>query len=195
MIQATFSHIGKFKSHCISLLLLIFYTTSLLNHAQAQSRISGKIVDSTGSPIANANVLLLNSKDSVLVKGMLTTESGLYNFENINTGSYLISATHTGTSPVYTQLFQISEKLDRIDMGTIRLNETSVTLADVAVSAKKPLYEQKIDRLQINVAASIVLAGTSALDVLERSPGIRVDRMNSSISINGKGGVIVMING
>jgi hypothetical protein len=35
-------------------------------------------------------------------------------------------------------------------------------------------------------AASIVLAGTSALDVLERSPGIRVDRMNSSISINGK---------
>jgi hypothetical protein len=143
MIQATFFLIGKFKCHFISLCLLIFCSTFLLNQARAQSRISGKIVDSTGRPIANANVLLLNSKDSVLVKGMLTTESGLYNFENINTGSYLISATHTGTSPVYTQLFQISEKLDRIDMGTIRLNETSVTLADVAVSAKNRCMNKK----------------------------------------------------
>ena len=195
MKRATVLFIRDLKCILRNLFLLIYFSGLAMNQAQAQSRINGNIVDSTGKAIANANVLLLNAKDSVLVKGMLTTESGLYNFENINPGSYLISATHTGTSPVYTQLFQISEKQERLDMGTIHLNETSVTLAAVAVSAKKPLYEQKIDRLQINVAASIVLAGTTALDVLERSPGIRVDRMNSSISINGKGGVIVMING
>jgi hypothetical protein len=60
--------------------------------------------------------------------------------------------------------------------------------------AKKPLFEQKTDRMVINVANNIVAAGTTALDVLERSPGILVDRQNNGISINGKDGVVVMIN-
>jgi len=183
------------KGFAKGLSLTVIYFNLFLHLSYGQSRIHGKIIDSTGKPVMTANVLLLSSKDSVLVKGMLSAETGLYNFENIVAGSYLISATHTGANPAYTQRFEISENQENIDMGVIRLHETSVTLADVTVTVKKPLYEQKIDRLQINVAASIVLAGTSALDVLERSPGVRVDRMSSSLSINGKGGVIVMING
>ena len=176
-------------------LLLIIFTGPIFSCIKAQSKIHGKIVDSTGKPIINANVLLLNSKDSVLVKGMLTNDMGVYGFENIIAGSYLISATHTGIDPFYSKPFELNGKQEIIDMGTTRLNETSVTLAGVTVTAKKPLYERKIDRIQINVAASITLAGTTALDVLERSPGVRVDRMSNSLSINGKGGVIVMING
>ena len=110
----------------------------------------------------------------------------------VHAGGYLISATHTGVSPIYSGHFEVTGKQEKIDMGTMRLNEHSITLAAVTVTAKKPLYEQKIDRLQINVAASVVLAGTTALDVLERSPGVRVDRMNNSLAINGKGGVLVM---
>ena len=161
---------------------------------RAQSKIHGKIVDSTGRPILNANALLLNSRDSVLVRGMLTNEEGNYSFENIVAGNYLISATHTGTNPAYSKPFETNGKEGNLDMGVTKLNETSITLAGVTVTTKKPLYEQKIDRLQINVAASITLAGTTALDVLERSPGVRVDRLNNWLSINGKGGVIIMIN-
>jgi outer membrane receptor protein involved in Fe transport len=178
-----------------SLFSLVIYFTLVLPVTQAQSNIHGKIVDSIGKPIPNANVLLLNFADSVLVKGLLSSEDGQYSFENIKTGRYTISATHTGNNPAYSPHFEVTDKQENIDMGIMKLNETPITLSNVAVTAKKPLYERKIDRLQINVAASIVLAGTTALDVLERSPGIRVDRMNNSISINGKGGVIVMING
>ncbi|TAL50486.1 MAG: TonB-dependent receptor, partial [Chitinophagaceae bacterium] len=175
-------------------LVFIFFNTSLLT-ACTQSIIHGKIVDPAGKPISNANVLLLNSKDSVLVKGVLTTEGGTYSFENIKAGSYLITATHTGVKPVFTQPFAISDKQGNTDMGIIRLEETAVELAAVTVTAKKPLYEQKIDRLVINVAGSITSAGSTALDVLERSPGIIVNRFSNSLSINGKTGVIVMING
>jgi len=189
----TFISVEKGLAKSLFLLLICF--NLLLHFGQAQSQIYGKVVDSTGRAIVNANVLLLNSKDSVLVKGMLTTESGFYSFENIHAGGYLISATHTGVSPIYSGHFEVTGKQEKIDMGTMRLNEHSITLAAVTVTAKKPLYEQKIDRLQINVAASVVLAGTTALDVLERSPGVRVDRMNNSLAINGKGGVLVMING
>src|SRR4026209_1049577 len=103
MKRATVLFIRDLKCILRNLFLLIYFSGLAMNQAQAQSRINGNIVDSTGKAIANANVLLLNAKDSVLVKGMLTTESGLYNFEKIKPGSYLISATHTGTSPVYTQ--------------------------------------------------------------------------------------------
>ena len=47
----------------------------------------------------------------------------------------------------------------------------------------------------INVENSITSAGSTALDVLERSPGVMVDRLNNALSINGKNGVVVMING
>ena len=177
------------------LLLFMIFLMAAAEQTGAQSKIQGRIVDSAWSPVANANVLLLNSKDSVLVKGLLSSENGFFLFENVKPGSYLLSATHTGVNPVYGNSFEIGSKEETIEMGTIRINEKSVTLAQVTVTARKPLYEQKIDRLQINVAASIILAGSSVLDVLERSPGIRVSRMANSISMNGKGGVIVMING
>ena len=59
---------------------------------------------------------------------------------------------------------------------------------------KKPLYEQKVDRMVINVENSIVSAGGTALEVLERSPGVNVNRQSNSISIAGKEGVVVMVN-
>ena len=88
-----------------------------------------------------------------------------------------------------------SDRPGDIDMGTIQLEKADIVLSAVTVTAKKPLYEQKIDRLVINVAAAITYAGISALDVLERSPGVLVNRMNNSLSVNGKDGVIIMING
>jgi outer membrane cobalamin receptor len=46
----------------------------------------------------------------------------------------------------------------------------------------------------VNVENSIVSAGSSAMDVLERSPGVSIDQ-NDVISLRGKQGVIVMIDG
>ncbi|HXL54926.1 MAG TPA: TonB-dependent receptor plug domain-containing protein, partial [Chitinophagaceae bacterium] len=57
------------------------------------------------------------------------------------------------------------------------------------------MFEQKIDRMIINVKNSITNAGGTALDVLEKSPGVTVNRQNNTIAINGKNGVAVMING
>jgi outer membrane receptor protein involved in Fe transport len=74
-------------------------------------------------------------------------------------------------------------------MDTVRQLET------VTVQAKKLLYEQKPDRMVINVQSSITSAGSSVLEILERSPGVDVDRQNNVITMNGKDGVVVMIDG
>lgn len=177
------------------ILLLYLISNFLSDVCSGQTKIFGKIADTTGKPVLYANVLLLNAKDSVLVKGTLTNESGVFVFENVGQGKYLINATHTGIQPVFSRVFEVTDKQEPLDMGVIRLEEKEVTLTDVTVVSKKPLYEQKIDRLVINVAASVTAAGITALDVLERSPGIIVNRVSNSLSVNGKGGVIIMING
>ncbi len=57
------------------------------------------------------------------------------------------------------------------------------------------MFEQQVDRLVVNVQNSITAAGGTALEVLERSPGITVNRQNNSLTMSGKGGVLVMMNG
>jgi len=67
-------------------------------------------------------------------------------------------------------------------------------LAEVSVSSKKPLVQQLTDRMVINVDASPTNVGANALEVLEKSPGITVDK-DGNISLKGKEGVLVYMDG
>lgn len=176
--------------HLFVLCALLIFTTNLL----AQTMVQGFVQDKDGKPITQANVLLLAYKDSALVKGALSSNSGLYRFENIPPGKYMVSATFTGLKQTFTPAFIIADK-EEIELATLQMTEKEVELNAVTVSARKPLFEQKIDRMIINVAASITSTGSTALDVLMRSPGIIVDQQNNTLSMSGKEGVVVMLNG
>lgn len=67
-------------------------------------------------------------------------------------------------------------------------------MADVTVQARRPLIENKIDKMVVNVDASPTNAGATAMEVLEKSPGISVDR-DGNISLKGKQGIIVLMDG
>ena len=56
------------------------------------------------------------------------------------------------------------------------------------------LIERKIDRTVINVDAAISNEGSTALEVLEKSPGVTVDK-DGNISLKGKQGVMIMLDG
>lgn len=66
-------------------------------------------------------------------------------------------------------------------------------LQAITVTARKPLIEQKADRTIVNVDAMINNAGATALDVLEKAPGVRVDP-NGGISLKGLQGVTIYID-
>jgi len=166
-----------------------------MTNCYSQTGIHGAITDPKDRPLANANVLLLNAKDSSLAKGTVTTKTGEFSFSNIPTGTYFVSATFVGFKQIYSNVIALTTANETQKIATLRFIESEVTLTDVKVTAKKPLIEQKMDRMVINVAGSITAAGNSALEVLERSPGIMVDRQNNSISMNGKSGLVIMING
>lgn len=186
--------------HCLlqrkaALCLLLFCTFTISSRLlHAQSIVQGFVLNKDGQAISQATVLLLASKDSSLVKGAISSNSGLYRFEDITPGKYLVSATYTGLKATCTPLFELATK-QVMELPALHMTEKEIELGTVRVEAKKPLYEQKIDRMVINVASSITSAGSTALDVLMRSPGVVVDQQNNNISLSGKDGVVVMLNG
>ena len=62
------------------------------------------------------------------------------------------------------------------------------------MTAKRPLIENKIDKTVVNVDASPTNTGLTALEVLEKSPGVTVDN-NGNINLKGKQGVTILIDG
>ncbi len=66
-------------------------------------------------------------------------------------------------------------------------------LKEVTVTAKMPPIKHKIDRIIVNVDGMITAAGSNALEILSKSPGVFVD-MDGNIQLNGKGGVLVLID-
>ena len=183
----------KYKlSAIISMICLCLFSGQRL---KSQSVIHGSIKNPDSLASQFANVLLLNSSDSSLVKGTMSDVAGKYRFENITSGEYLVSATSTGMYPVYSPLIKITTAGIVADPGILYLKHVDVQLNSVTVTFKKPMFEQKTDRMVINVKNSIIDAGGTALEVLEKSPGVTINRQNSNIALNGKNGVTVMING
>lgn len=167
----------------------LFFTCT--SHAQDSFRINGQVVDDSEQPLAFANVLLLRETDSSLVKGAISTEEGYFEFNGIPQGGYRLKSSMVGFQETTTPVFQLSA-----DYTAPRLLlKEGEALGEVVLTATKPLYSQEVDRLVINVENSIVSSGGTALEVLERSPGVVVNRQSNAISVVGKDGVVVMING
>jgi hypothetical protein len=181
--------------HSLRMLLSLPLAICFISTATySQSKLQGSVIGAKDQPLQDATVLLLNSKDSSFVKGSLTATGGHYVFEKIPPGIYIVSASFSGYKQVYSPEVRLTENETKT-IAALALSEKVSSLEGVTIAARKPLFEQKVDRMVINVANNITAAGSTVLDVLERSPGIVVDRQNNSLSINGKSGVVVMING
>src|SRR5579872_5808888 len=156
--------------------------------------IKGNVEDSGGKPLDAVSVSLLKKPDSTTAKIAITDRSGEFTFLNIPAGKYILSVTHIGYAVWYSQPLEISTSKPSISTGAIRLLPSGASLDQVTVVGKKPPVEVKIDKTVVNVDASPTNGGLSALEVLEKSPGVMVDN-DGNISLKGKQGVIIMIDG
>jgi len=174
--------------------LCVVFSSSFFGVLLSQTAVSGTVLDETNQPLSFAGIMLLNPADSLLVKGDVSSDNGTFRFEGVPAGDYLIGISMIGYTDFFSAPFQLAKGTPNHQVGTLHMTTNSLQLAEVQVVARKPLFEQRIDRLVVNVAESVTAAGGTALEVLERSPGVIVNRQTENISISGKSGVIIMIN-
>ncbi|HEY6955077.1 MAG TPA: TonB-dependent receptor [Flavisolibacter sp.] len=176
-------------------LILLCVLSTAFTYAQQQGKILVNIVNDHDSPVENATVELLKTKDSSLLKTSLSDNRGMAVFQDVTFNSYLIRVTSIGFITTYTEPFDLDASNSSVLLPSIKLrSRPSSQMQNVTVSASKPFIQKLNDRIVVNVASSMVNAGSSAIEVLERSPGITIDQ-NDNISLRGRAGVVVMIDG
>lgn len=173
----------------ISALLALCFALNTMN-AQELS-LSGKVNDQEMKPVADAVVQLLRYADSSLVKSEFSDASGAFEFRGLGAGTYFLQINVIGYSPYTSGKIALSGPLVVPDQ---QLQKAGVDLKEVTVAARKNYIEREKGKVILNVENSINAAGSSAFELIEKAPGVRVDN-NDNVSLNGKQGVAIWIDG
>ena len=177
-----------------SLLFVNCIASPYIDTEMGNGKINGSIDNGEGKPLESATVSLMKADGKTLVKAAVTNKEGKYEFENLATGKYVIVISAIGYASKQTEQVEITEDKLTVTIQQLSLNAKTNTLAEVNVASTRPYIEQKLDKMVVNVDASPSNAGATALEVLEKSPGVTVDN-DGNISLKGKQGVIVMMDG
>lgn len=153
--------------------------------------ITGKVLKSMNTPADYATISLFKAMGSSLLKGTLTNDQGNYVFDHIQPGKYYVVATMIGYNKVISDTVTLA--LHDLQIAPLYLNEANKQLQEVQVTANKPLIENQLDKTVLNVANSPLAAGNNVLEILQKAPGVAVD--NDQISLRGKAGVSILIDG
>ena len=156
-------------------------------------KVQGRIGDASGQPVEAATITLLNAKDSSKLKATTSGKTGQFSFDHLAAGKYLVSASSVGYSSAWSPAFELSLAHATQSLPPMVLINATTSLKAVAVVGKKPLIEVKADRTIVNVDASPSNAGSTVMDVLEKSPGVTLDK-DDNVSLKGKQGVTIMID-
>jgi len=171
--------------------ITVIFLLTLCLTSIAQNILTGRVVDSDELPIPFANVIIMSQSDSTLIKGGISDDEGVFNIPYSHSGELHASIQYMGYQDYQ---MPIIKQNGTINLGQIKLEQNNIAIHEVVVKSKIPLFEHKVDRTVVNVQSSITNAGNTALNVLSKSPGVNISRMNGQISLQGKGGVLVMIN-
>ncbi len=170
-----------------------FFTTAIclflgITVGFAQHSINGKIVDVQNEPLPFVNIVLYKIGEKTTPKGTVTDDNGNYSFKNIANGNYKISVSTLGFKTEKATEFHFSSNKTL----NFTLKEERQTLDEVVIKAKRPVIRQTAEKLVVDLEKS-EMVNSSLQDVMRKVPGVLVT--NNGISIAGKGGVRILING
>ena len=181
------------KTKFVALLALCLSLACSL-YAGTTATVTGTVTDARNEPAVGALVSLFSLKDTSLIKSTLTEFDGKFQLDNLKAGTYFLTVNLTGNDAYKSDTLILHADTEAITLPAITLKTGKAQeLKEVAVVGQKKFVEQKIDRVVVNPDALISNAGSTALDVLEKSPGVRVDN-NGVISLKGKNGVMIFID-
>ena len=152
--------------------------------------ISGRVVSEKNRAVSDA-IISLFTPDGQIAKTESSDKNGDFNFSNIPGGKYQIKILVDG-KPLYSgEIFDAAQDLS---VGNLILPSDIKNLDEVVVVKAKPYIERQDGKMILNVESNIGATGSSAFEILEKAPSVNVDQ-NDNISLRGKSGIIVQIDG
>ena len=150
--------------------------------------ISGTVIDAaTEKPIEFATVALI-APDSTIVNGTTTDSAGHFTIERIPSGEYKLMAAFIGYTSLITDLNAVPAR-----GAVLALEPDAEMLEEAVVTARRPVIEQKLDKLVMNISDAVSTEGSNGTDLLRKAPGVTID-FDGNVKLNGSA-VAVWIDG
>jgi len=181
-------------------IFITFLFTTLVLSINAQQKASkgtysGKLINQTSNAsIPFAKVFLLNTRDSTLFTGGLSSETGEFEITKLINGNYIVKITAFGFHTLFIPNLIISKQNNTIKVGNIELIEDVELLNTVEVTAEETEFQTAIDKKIFNIEKQITATGGTALDALQNVPSITID-MDGNVSLRGSANVTILIDG
>lgn len=174
--------------HAILVLLL---TTLAVQHAIASTEIRGFVEDgSTQQRLSNASVSVVSVADSSSVRGVFTNSKGEFVITFDNPTAQILKVHYVGYLTVFQSLQLDSDTSSRV----VTISLYPKTTESINVTANRDLVEYSANKIVFNVDQSLAAASTSAADILNQVPTVRVDQ-EGTLTVRGSSSVNVQIDG
>lgn len=182
------------KLYSFLLLLMLLSNFSTGTYAQAEGMLTGTVTDEQGQAIGFANVAVLNAASAAVVTGAIADMDGNFRIKAPAKGTYILKINSLGYQTLQGAAFEIAGPFTDKAFGKLQLKTDAKVLKEVTVQALRPTIVNEADKMVVSVEGTALASGSTAYEVLEKSPGVWVDQ-EGNITLNGKGGVQVLLNG
>lgn len=169
-------------------ILLLLFSYNLFAEAKSY-QLTGKIINKNSWAVKYATIGIY--KDSVLIKGSISDESGIFNIDKLIPGNYIVEITHINYKK-NTKGILISD--ENINLGTITLENNSEILNEISVKAERKLYKRDKRNDIFQISSIMSERASDVKDLLEQIPTLRVSQ-DYNLSVEGEGNILVLING
>lgn len=153
-------------------------------------KVAGLLRDSiAATPLAYANVAVLDAGDSSLIKGTSANGNGYFEIDGIPQGKCILRVWCFNYTPRHIP-FTVK---NNTNLDVIKLMPISTTLNEVTIKSEKPLYAMDGEKLVYNVSEDASIQTGTTEDALQNAPGVEVD-VEGNITLRGVSSVEIWIN-
>ncbi|RQO73500.1 hypothetical protein DBR40_14235 [Pedobacter sp. KBW01] len=176
-----------------NLLAVFIFSVLFLPVFAQKATIKGIVVDTVEKKnLSNSSILLISSKDSILVKDVRAKANGEFELTNLKKGNYTLVITYPKMAD-YIRDIQLSDTA-KFNLGKIAMDSKATLLNEVVIKAQKQAISMKGDTITYQADSFAVKPHANVQELLRRLPGIEVDR-NGAIKAGGKDVNTLLVDG
>ncbi|MEJ7693401.1 carboxypeptidase regulatory-like domain-containing protein, partial [Daejeonella sp.] len=162
------------RTSFLAIVLLCLFAT--LSYGQNPFSVKGTVLDTVSSvPLINSTIVILNAKDSTLVKYTRAGSDGNFSFNNLKEGKFILMVSYPDYAD-YVERFTLDAAKNSLNAGRIRMILTARLLQEVIVKGTVAEMVIKGDTTEFNAAAFKTEANAKVEDLLKQIPGMSIDK-------------------
>lgn len=181
----------KYRQIALSLVVAFLSCLSALSQS-ATITLIGRVLDNERSPLAQANVRLLNAQGA-LSAGAIADASGRFSIPKVKRGQYTLEVSFVGFLPK-RQVLNVQAEGQEMRLQDIVLAEDKQLLSEVEVVGKASEVVVKGDTIEYNAGSYTVSQGAAIEELIKKLPGAEISE-SGEITINGKSVSKIMVDG